>query len=92
MDTDESKESTKDTHIPAKREKSPSKEVLPILVCPICNRELTLDNLSFNKHVDECLNKVEVKAILKDQMYEEKSRSSTSEGSNNQPSPKRAKK
>lgn len=44
-----------------------------LLVCPICNRQLTLDNANFNKHVDECLSKVEVKAILKDQLDNERS-------------------
>lgn len=38
------------------------------LGCPICNRQLVLDNVNFNKHVDECLNKVEVKEILKTQL------------------------
>ncbi|CAO3609199.1 unnamed protein product [Mucor fragilis] len=44
------------------------------LVCPICNRSLKLGNAQFNQHVDECLSKVEVKAILQ----EEKSESSNS--------------
>lgn len=48
------------------------KETLPMLVCPICNRQLILDNANFNKHVDECLSKVEVKAILKDQLESER--------------------
>lgn len=36
-----------------------------MLTCPICNHQLKLDNTRFNRHVDECLNKVEVKEILK---------------------------
>ncbi|CDH50289.1 dna-directed polymerase kappa [Lichtheimia corymbifera JMRC:FSU:9682] len=32
--------------------------------CPICNRSLQLDNAAFNRHVDECLNRVEVRSIL----------------------------
>ncbi|KAL7314508.1 hypothetical protein PS15m_006070 [Mucor circinelloides] len=48
-------------------------DTLNKLVCPICNRSLKLDNAQFNQHVDECLSKVEVKAILQ----EEKSESSS---------------
>ncbi|KAG2217742.1 hypothetical protein INT45_002391 [Circinella minor] len=33
--------------------------------CPICNRLLYLDNTLFNQHVDECLSRAEVRAILK---------------------------
>lgn len=64
-------------------------ETLPSLACPICNRQLVLDNSNFNKHVDECLSKIEVKAILKDQLDRERldSVSSTS----NRPSAKRVK-
>ncbi|KAI8047062.1 hypothetical protein BDF21DRAFT_469558 [Thamnidium elegans] len=47
-------------------------ENIPALACPICNRQLVLDNTNFNKHVDECLSKVEVKAILKDQLDRER--------------------
>ncbi|KAI8379039.1 hypothetical protein BD560DRAFT_389366 [Blakeslea trispora] len=43
------------------------KEEIPSLECPICHRQLVLDNLEFNKHVDECLSKMEVKEILKSQ-------------------------
>lgn len=43
----------------------------PSLVCPICNREMQLDNLGFNQHVDECLNKAEVKAILQSETSNE---------------------
>jgi hypothetical protein len=71
-------------------EESQPVEDHPILVCPICNLQLMLDNSKFNKHVDECLSKVEVKAILKDQLDREKSESSGSESSN-RPSPKRVK-
>ncbi len=49
-----------------------------ILICPICNRHLTMDNTQFNKHVDECLNKVEVKTILEN---EKRQLSSSSSGS-----------
>lgn len=48
-------------------------DTLNKLVCPICNRSLKLDNAQFNQHVDECLSKVEVKAILQ----EDKSESSS---------------
>ncbi|KAI7896710.1 uncharacterized protein EV154DRAFT_434804 [Mucor mucedo] len=61
-------------------------EAPPMLVCPICNRQLILDNANFNKHVDECLSKVEVKAILKDQLDNERSSMSHS-----RPTPKRVK-
>ncbi|KAI8331216.1 hypothetical protein BC941DRAFT_439331 [Chlamydoabsidia padenii] len=47
--------------------------VTPILldsICPICNRRLQMDNTSFNHHVDECLTKVEVKAILQEQQQD----------------------
>lgn len=37
------------------------------LICPICNRQLTVDNIQFNQHVDECLNKIEVKTILQNE-------------------------
>ncbi|KAG2211235.1 hypothetical protein INT47_006355 [Mucor saturninus] len=61
-------------------------EAPPMLVCPICNRQLILDNANFNKHVDECLSKVEVKAILKDQLDNERSSMIHS-----RPTPKRVK-
>ncbi|CAO3646269.1 unnamed protein product [Mucor hiemalis] len=73
-----------------KVEKS-AQEALPTLICPICNRQLILDNSSFNKHVDECLSGVEVKAILKDQLEKERAESTSSESSSNQPSLKRVK-
>lgn len=66
---------------------------LPVLVCPICNRQLIMGNSNFNKHVDECLNKVEVKAILKDQM-DRVGLDSVNNGSGSscdRPSPKRVK-
>jgi uncharacterized protein YbaR (Trm112 family) len=68
------KENTNDTRL---IEPTPTKE-LPVLVCPICNRQLVMDNSQFNQHVDECLSKVEVKAILKDQLERERSASSSS--------------
>ncbi|KAI9259622.1 hypothetical protein BDA99DRAFT_538582 [Phascolomyces articulosus] len=34
------------------------------VTCPICNRLLNLDNAAFNQHVDECLSRAEVRAIL----------------------------
>lgn len=49
-----------------------------ILICPICNRHLTMDNTQFNKHVDECLNKVEVKTILENEKRQLSSSSSSS--------------
>lgn len=52
-----------------------------MLVCPICNRQLKLDNSQFNQHVDECLSKVEVKAILQEEKSE--SSSSSNSGSSN---------
>jgi DNA polymerase kappa len=81
-------------------DQSPMEEILPVvenhpvLVCPICNRKLIMDNSNFNKHVDECLNKVEVKAILKDQSDREKSESlnnSSGSPSSGRPSQKRVK-
>ncbi|KAI7900839.1 uncharacterized protein BX663DRAFT_516694 [Cokeromyces recurvatus] len=37
-------------------------------ICPICNCQIaTEDNSELNQHIDICLSKVEVKAILKDQ-------------------------
>lgn len=64
-------------------------ETLPSLGCPICNRQLVLDNANFNKHVDECLSKIEVKAILKDQLDRERLESVSS--TSNRPSAKRVK-
>lgn len=55
--------------------------ILPVLVCPICNRQLTMNNSQFNQHVDECLSKVEVKAILKDQLERERYESNGSNAS-----------
>ncbi|KAG1140437.1 hypothetical protein G6F37_008026 [Rhizopus arrhizus] len=52
-----------------------------ILICPICNRHLTMDNTQFNKHVDECLNKVEVKTILENEKRQLSSSSSSSSSS-----------
>lgn len=63
-------------------------EDLPVLVCPICNGQLILDNSNFNKHVDECLSKVEVKAILKDQLDRERS---SNRGMSHRPTAKRVK-
>lgn len=80
-----------DKNLPIVEKCEPKQEALPTLICPICNRQLVLDNSSFNKHVDECLNKVEVKAILKDQLEKERAESTSSENSSNQPSPKRVK-
>ncbi|KAI8883678.1 DNA/RNA polymerase [Backusella circina FSU 941] len=51
---------------------SPSVSENPILTCPICNCHLQMDNTSFNHHVDICLNKVEVKSILKTQLGEDR--------------------
>ncbi|KAI8327573.1 hypothetical protein EDC96DRAFT_531684 [Choanephora cucurbitarum] len=59
-----------DTQLPIKKEEIPSLE------CPICCRQLMLDNLEFNKHVDECLSKMEVKEILKSQRSEPMSKPS----------------
>ncbi|ORZ01306.1 hypothetical protein BCR43DRAFT_486727 [Syncephalastrum racemosum] len=47
-------------------------EELAAVECPICNRNLQLDNIAFNRHVDECLNRAAVRTILK------KERTSTS--------------
>ncbi|KAI8985372.1 hypothetical protein BDB01DRAFT_787850 [Pilobolus umbonatus] len=34
------------------------------VTCPICQSQLQVDNDAFNRHVDECLNRTEVKSIL----------------------------
>ncbi|ORE10606.1 IMS-domain-containing protein [Rhizopus microsporus var. microsporus] len=54
------------------------------LVCPICNRALVMDIAQFNNHVDECLNKVEVKTILENEkrQYSPSSSRSSSHSSN----------
>lgn len=80
-----------DNNLPMVEKSESKQEALPTLICPICNRQLVLDNSSFNKHVDECLNKVEVKAILKDQLGKERAESTSGENSSNQPSLKRVK-
>ncbi|CAO3613722.1 unnamed protein product [Cunninghamella blakesleeana] len=36
-------------------------------ICPICNKTLQLSNKQLNEHIDECLSKVEVGEILKQQ-------------------------
>lgn len=46
--------------------------------CPICNRSLQLDNAAFNQHVDECLNRVEVRSIIVSERDMSSSSSSTS--------------
>ncbi|CAO3589602.1 unnamed protein product [Absidia cylindrospora] len=47
-----------------------SQPLLMDLICPICNRQLQMDNSQFNYHVDECLTKVTVKAILQEQDHQ----------------------
>ncbi|KAI9251563.1 hypothetical protein BY458DRAFT_482279 [Sporodiniella umbellata] len=39
-------------------------ESYEILICPICSCQFKLNNIQFNMHVDECLNRVELKTIL----------------------------
>ncbi|KAI8645557.1 hypothetical protein BD408DRAFT_382046 [Parasitella parasitica] len=63
------------------------KDILNTLVCPICNRQLKLNNSQFNQHVDECLSKVEVKAILQ----QEKSECSSNYHTDGGTAPKRIK-
>ncbi|CEG72129.1 hypothetical protein RMATCC62417_07741 [Rhizopus microsporus] len=58
------------------------------LVCPICNRSLVMNIAQFNNHVDECLNKVEVKMILEN---EKRQHSPSSSRSSPQSSNKRIK-
>ncbi|KAI9357087.1 hypothetical protein BD770DRAFT_389022 [Pilaira anomala] len=66
-------------------EKDRTNHPLP-LGCPICNRQLVLDNVNFNQHVDECLNKVEVKEILKTQLEIDRLASLGSSSSTHRPS------
>ncbi|KAI9304290.1 hypothetical protein BJ944DRAFT_267053 [Cunninghamella echinulata] len=44
-----------------------SSSTIPTYLCPICNRALQLDNKQMNDHIDDCLTKIEVKEILKEQ-------------------------
>jgi DNA polymerase kappa len=50
---------------------TPQCDTAPLIdsICPICNRHLHMDNAGFNHHVDDCLTKVEVKAILQEQRH-----------------------
>ncbi|KAK4509217.1 uncharacterized protein ATC70_007567 [Mucor velutinosus] len=58
------------------QQQAQQEDTLNALVCPICNRPLKLDNAQFNRHVDECLSKVEVRAILQEEKSESSSNSS----------------
>jgi DNA polymerase kappa len=49
-----------------RQEKNISSEETQTLTCPICTKELQMDNSSFNQHIDFCLSKGEIMRATRD--------------------------